>query len=54
MATAEPKLLRHAGRLFGLDGPATLEQLAQRAEAWRPFRTWVTVLIRLAGERGTF
>jgi DNA-3-methyladenine glycosylase II len=54
LATAEPKLLRHAGRLFGLDGPATLEQLAQRAEAWRPFRTWVTVLIRLAGERGTF
>lgn len=54
LATAEPKLLRHAGRLLGLDAPATLEQLAQRAEAWRPFRTWVCVLIRLAGDRGTF
>jgi DNA-3-methyladenine glycosylase II len=54
LATAEPKLLRNAGRLHGLDTALTLEQLTERAEAWRPFRTWVTVLIRLAGERGTF
>ena len=29
-----------------------LEMLAI-AESWRPFRTWATVLIRLAGDRGT-
>jgi DNA-3-methyladenine glycosylase II len=50
LTTAEPKVLRHAGRLYGLDAALTLEQLTERAEAWRPFRTWVTVLIRLAGD----
>ncbi len=54
LAAPEPKVLRHAARLYSLDAPPTLEQLAERAQAWRPFRTWVTVLIRLAGDRGTF
>ncbi|MDQ6820844.1 MAG: DNA-3-methyladenine glycosylase 2 family protein [Actinomycetota bacterium] len=54
LATPEPKVLRNAARLYGLDAPPTLAELAERAESWRPFRTWVTVLIRLAGDRGTF
>ena len=45
------KLLKRAGELYGLAEPLTLEQLTRRAEPWRPFRTWTTVLIRLAGDR---
>lgn len=50
---AEPKVLGHTARYYGLDGPPGLEAFARLAEPWRPFRTWATVLIRLAGERGT-
>jgi len=47
----EPKVLAHAARFYGLDVPPSLEQLTAMAERWRPFRTWTTVLIRLAGDR---
>jgi DNA-3-methyladenine glycosylase II len=49
---AEPKVLAHTARLYGLDAPPSLERFAEIAEPWRPFRTWTTVLIRLAGDRG--
>ena len=29
----------------------TVEQSNELAEGWRPFRTWTTVLLRLAGDR---
>jgi DNA-3-methyladenine glycosylase II len=51
LQTAEPKLLGRAKELYGLDAPPTLGQFADMAEKWRPFRTWTTVLIRLAGDR---
>jgi DNA-3-methyladenine glycosylase II len=53
LQTPEPRLLGRAGELYvyGLGQPMTLDQLTERAEAWRPFRTWATVLIRLAGDR---
>jgi DNA-3-methyladenine glycosylase II len=47
----EPKVLRSAAELYGLEQPPNLEQFSEMAEAWRPFRTWATVLIRLAGDR---
>jgi DNA-3-methyladenine glycosylase II len=53
LPTAEPKVLAHTARLYGLPGPPALEAFAALAERWRPFRTWATVLIRLAGDRGT-
>jgi DNA-3-methyladenine glycosylase II len=53
LPVAEPKVMGHAARFYGLEAPLTLERLAEIAEAWRPFRTWTTVLIRLAGDRGT-
>jgi DNA-3-methyladenine glycosylase II len=53
LPVAEPKVLRHTARYYGLDGPPDLEAFARLAEPWRPFRTWATVLIRLAGDRGT-
>jgi DNA-3-methyladenine glycosylase II len=48
---AEPKLLRRAAELYGLKQPLTLERFHEMAELWRPFRTWTSVLIRLAGNR---
>jgi DNA-3-methyladenine glycosylase II len=53
VAVPEPKLLAHAAHFYQPDGPPTLEWLTELAEQWRPFRTWATVLIRLAGSRGT-
>jgi DNA-3-methyladenine glycosylase II len=49
----EAKVLAHTARFYGLPGPPDLEAFAALAERWRPFRTWATVLIRLAGDRGT-
>ena len=53
LPVAEPKLLRHSARYYGLEAPPTLEQFTDIAAAWRPFRTWAAVLLRLAGDRGT-
>ncbi len=49
----EPKVLGHVARFYGLEEPPGHKRFAELAEPWRPFRTWVTVLIRLAGDRGT-
>jgi DNA-3-methyladenine glycosylase II len=51
LPVAEPNVLAHAARFYALDGPPTLARLSEIAESWRPFRTWATVLIRLAGDR---
>jgi DNA-3-methyladenine glycosylase II len=50
LRTAEPKVLRNAGELYGFEQPLTLEGFTELAENWRPFRTWATVLMRLAGD----
>ena len=47
----EPKVLKRIGELYGLDGPAKLEQYREISEQWRPFRTWALVLVRLGGDR---
>ena len=51
LPTAEPKVLRNTAELYGLPQPPTLERFIELADHWRPFRTWATVLIRLAGDR---
>jgi DNA-3-methyladenine glycosylase II len=50
---AENRVLAHAGRLYDGDGagPLTLERYTEIAEAWHPFRTWASVLIRVHGDR---
>ncbi len=53
LGVAEPKVLGHTARFYGISEPLTLERFAELGEPWRPFRTWATVLIRLAGDRGT-
>ncbi|HEY0815154.1 MAG TPA: DNA-3-methyladenine glycosylase 2 family protein [Pseudonocardia sp.] len=47
----EPRLTEIVGRLYDLPGPATAEDLRRISEAWRPFRTWVGVLLRAASSR---
>ena len=42
----EPRLARAVALGYGLPGPATPEQLAEISENWRPYRTWVTLLMR--------
>ncbi|MEP6697896.1 MAG: DNA-3-methyladenine glycosylase 2 family protein [Pseudonocardiales bacterium] len=51
LPTQEPQLLGRVAQLYGLPGPPSPEQFADLAEAWRPFRTWVAVLIRAAASR---
>jgi len=47
----EPKALELTQRLYGLPHAATVSDLEAIAEAWRPWRTWVTVLLRAAAGR---
>jgi DNA-3-methyladenine glycosylase II len=55
----EPRLRRGAALAYGLDEPPDHAWLQERAQAWRPYRTWVVLLLRVlleteAGEiRGT-
>jgi len=47
----EPRILAYAGHFYGLRGPATAAQLREIAQAWKPYRTWGVVLLRVAGDR---
>jgi DNA-3-methyladenine glycosylase II len=46
VAHREPRLGRAVALAYGLSGPATPEQILQISENWRPYRTWVTLLLR--------
>ncbi len=51
--SAEPRLARAVALAYGLPpGPPKPEQLAEISEAWRPYRTWVTLLLRVAAQHG--
>jgi DNA-3-methyladenine glycosylase II len=49
----EPLLRRAVALAYGLDGPPDEARLAGLAEAWRPYRTWVTLLLRVLLEATT-
>ncbi len=49
----EPRLARAVALAYGLPGPATPEQLLQISENWKPYRTWVTLLMRVQLEYQT-
>jgi DNA-3-methyladenine glycosylase II len=51
LAEHEPRLAAIVGRLYGIPGPATAADMRRIGEAWRPFRTWVGVLLRAAAGR---
>ncbi len=42
----EPRLARAVALAYGLPRPATPEQLLQISKNWKPYRTWVTLLLR--------
>ncbi len=46
LPTAEPRLGRAIARAYGLDHPPSAPDLAALAVAWRPYRTWATLLLR--------
>jgi DNA-3-methyladenine glycosylase II len=47
--TEEPRALALMGELYGLGRPATETDVGVLTDAWRPWRTWTTVLVRAAG-----
>jgi DNA-3-methyladenine glycosylase II len=49
----EPRLCRGAALAYGLDEPPDRPWLEERAEAWRPYRTWVVLLLRVLLEAET-
>jgi DNA-3-methyladenine glycosylase II len=49
----EPRLARAVALAYDLPGPATPEQILQISENWRPYRTWVTLLLRTQLEYAT-
>ncbi len=51
LPTNEPRMLALIGELYDLGGPATVAQAEAIAGTWRPWRTWVAVLVRAAGPR---
>jgi DNA-3-methyladenine glycosylase II len=50
VAFHEPRLALAVRDAYGLHGPATPEQLTEISDGWRPYRTWVTVLLRIQQE----
>ncbi len=46
VAHQEPRIGRAVALAYGLPAPATPEQVLQISENWRPYRTWVTLLLR--------
>ena len=49
----EPRLGRAAALAYGLDEPPSAEELREMAERWRPYRTWVILLLRVMLEEET-
>lgn len=51
LTLGEPRIPSYIRHFYALAGPASPAQISSLAEAWRPFRTWACVLIRVAGDR---
>ena len=51
MTFGEPRLPGYVAHFYGTGPePATQSELEQISRAWRPYRTWAAVLIRVAGD----
>jgi DNA-3-methyladenine glycosylase II len=52
LAPEESRSLETIREIYGIDHEPSVAELAELAEGWRPFRTWVTVMLRaLSGRR---
>jgi DNA-3-methyladenine glycosylase II len=49
----EPRLARAAALAYGLEGTPGANQLAEIAEGWRPYRSWVSLYLRAMLEEET-
>ena len=49
----EPRSREAIQRAYGIDHELSDAELVALAETWRPFRTWVTVMMRALGSDGT-
>lgn len=49
----EPRLRRAIAAAYGLDAPAADEELDRMSDRWRPYRTWVSFLLRRSAEDET-
>jgi DNA-3-methyladenine glycosylase II len=47
LAPDEPRLAQAVTLAYGLDAPPSGDDLAALAECWRPFRSWVQMLLRM-------
>lgn len=51
MTGLEPRIASYVARFYGLAGEAATDaELASISDGWRPFRTWTSVLCRVAGD----
>jgi DNA-3-methyladenine glycosylase II len=50
-AVGEPRLASNLRHYYGLASTPDTETIRRLAEPWRPFRTWASVLFRVAGDR---
>jgi DNA-3-methyladenine glycosylase II len=51
MTGVEPRLPTYLAHFYGLGAEARPTQIAEIMEGWKPFRTWSSVLTRVAGDR---
>jgi DNA-3-methyladenine glycosylase II len=51
LTLSEPRLPRYLQHYYGLAEVPDAEAIRRLADPWRPFRTWATVLVRVAGDR---
>jgi DNA-3-methyladenine glycosylase II len=49
----EPRSREAIQRAYGIDHELSDAELVALAETWRPFRTWVTVMMRALGPNST-
>jgi DNA-3-methyladenine glycosylase II len=53
LTLVEPRLAQAVQEAYDLDRRPTPDELVERSAAWRPYRTWVTFLLRVAQERAS-
>lgn len=53
LPTHEPRLGRAVAMAYGLEEPPTTEELKELSEGWRPYRTWICLLLRTVLEDET-
>jgi DNA-3-methyladenine glycosylase II len=52
LTSTEPRVFEAVGAAYGLGGAATARELHEIAEGWRPYRSWIAVLLVSRWMRG--